>query len=149
MLQLYLSAVHHGKSVLPCCHLQRYLLGFRASICSCATSSALSWAQPTSCRGTLTGHQIRYGTRRSLTQETHRNPSSLSARKTKSCALRYLFHLLLVGWPLNVIVQRVARYLRGHGIRKGFWMDPEGRHGSALTSGGEGHQAILEWLREE
>ncbi|KAF4602046.1 hypothetical protein EYR40_005247 [Pleurotus pulmonarius] len=56
----------------------------------------------------------------------------------------------LVGAKDEIVrAERVARYLRGHGIRKGFWMDPEGRHGSALASGGEGHQAILEWLREE
>ncbi|KAJ8519372.1 hypothetical protein ONZ45_g3679 [Pleurotus djamor] len=44
---------------------------------------------------------------------------------------------------------RVHRYLRSHGVRKGLWLDPAGHHGSALIPGGEGHAAILEWLKED
>ncbi|KAK7695883.1 hypothetical protein QCA50_000521 [Cerrena zonata] len=43
---------------------------------------------------------------------------------------------------------RVKRYLTSHGIKKGLWFDPDGRHGQALLAGGEGHKEILRWLRE-
>ncbi|KAH9899903.1 hypothetical protein C8Q73DRAFT_743742 [Cubamyces lactineus] len=44
---------------------------------------------------------------------------------------------------------RVKRYLTSHGIRKGLWFDPEGRHGQALLSCSPGHNEILKWLREQ
>ncbi|KAI0796702.1 hypothetical protein C8Q75DRAFT_710801 [Abortiporus biennis] len=47
-----------------------------------------------------------------------------------------------------VDAQRVKRYLTSHGIRKGLWFDPNGRHGQALLAGGAGHAEILRWLRE-
>ncbi|CAL1700757.1 unnamed protein product [Somion occarium] len=47
-----------------------------------------------------------------------------------------------------VDAERVKRYLTSHGIRKGLWFDPHGRHGEALLSGGKGHKEILRWLRE-
>ncbi|KAI0081737.1 hypothetical protein K474DRAFT_1612892 [Panus rudis PR-1116 ss-1] len=47
-----------------------------------------------------------------------------------------------------VDAQRVKRYLTSHGIRKNLWFDPQGRHGQALLAGGEGHQTIIQWLRD-
>ncbi|KAI9001046.1 hypothetical protein BD414DRAFT_473454 [Trametes punicea] len=44
---------------------------------------------------------------------------------------------------------RVKRYLTSHGIRKGLWYDPNGRHGQALLSSSPGHYEILRWLREQ
>ncbi|KAF5344126.1 hypothetical protein D9758_008873 [Tetrapyrgos nigripes] len=44
--------------------------------------------------------------------------------------------------------ERVLKYLRSHGVRKGIWCDPEGLHGQALLPGGEGIKLILEWLHE-
>ena len=40
--------------------------------------------------------------------------------------------------------QRVKRYLTSHGIRKGLWFDPDGRHGQAMLSVGQ--KEILRWL---
>jgi hypothetical protein len=42
--------------------------------------------------------------------------------------------------------ERVRRYLRSHGVRKGVRFDPEGRHGSALVAGSEGLKGVIEWL---
>ncbi|EPQ59444.1 hypothetical protein GLOTRDRAFT_109691 [Gloeophyllum trabeum ATCC 11539] len=55
---------------------------------------------------------------------------------------------LLGGKDAIVNAERVKRYLRSHGIRKGLWYDPKGRHGQALLAGGEGHAEILRWLRQ-
>ncbi|KAI0677587.1 hypothetical protein C8Q78DRAFT_960231 [Trametes maxima] len=44
---------------------------------------------------------------------------------------------------------RVKRYLTSHGVRKGLWFDPDGRHGQALLSSSPGHHEILRWLREK
>lgn len=44
--------------------------------------------------------------------------------------------------------QRVTKYLRSHGVRDGLYLDPNGRHGQALITGGDGHNKILRWLRE-
>ncbi|GJE84212.1 alpha/beta hydrolase [Phanerochaete sordida] len=54
----------------------------------------------------------------------------------------------LGGKDAIVDASRVKRYLTSHGIRKGLWYDPNGRHGQALLAGGAGHAAILRWLRE-
>ncbi|TFY78761.1 hypothetical protein EWM64_g5252 [Hericium alpestre] len=43
---------------------------------------------------------------------------------------------------------RVKRYLTSHGVRKGLWYDPNGRHGSALNRGGEGLKELTRWLKE-
>ncbi|QRW02217.1 alpha/beta hydrolase family protein [Ceratobasidium sp. AG-Ba] len=43
--------------------------------------------------------------------------------------------------------ERVRRYLRSHGVRKGVRFDPEGRHGSALIAGSEGLDSVMTWLR--
>ncbi|KAG9097399.1 hypothetical protein FRC06_007587 [Ceratobasidium sp. 370] len=43
--------------------------------------------------------------------------------------------------------ERVRRYLRSHGVRRGVRFDPEGRHGSALIAGSEGLESVIEWLR--
>ncbi|CCM03181.1 uncharacterized protein FIBRA_05303 [Fibroporia radiculosa] len=43
---------------------------------------------------------------------------------------------------------RVKRYLTSHGIRKGIWYDPNGRHGQAMLSGSPGHKEILRWLQQ-
>ncbi|KAH7343243.1 hypothetical protein B0J17DRAFT_565143 [Rhizoctonia solani] len=42
--------------------------------------------------------------------------------------------------------ERVRRYLRSHGVRKGVRFDPEGRHGSALVAGSEGLNGVIDWL---
>jgi len=39
---------------------------------------------------------------------------------------------------------RVKRYLTSHGIRKGLWFDPEGRHGQAMMFAGQ--EAIFRWV---
>jgi pimeloyl-ACP methyl ester carboxylesterase len=58
--------------------------------------------------------------------------------------------LFLLGGKDDIVnAERVQRYLRSHGVRKGLWLDPNGRHGQALISGGAGHTKILSWLREE
>jgi hypothetical protein len=44
--------------------------------------------------------------------------------------------------------ERICRYLRSHGVQKGLWYDPDGRHGQALLAGGKGHEEILRWLQE-
>lgn len=44
--------------------------------------------------------------------------------------------------------QRVKLYLRSHGVRKGLWCDPNGRHGQALLAGGEGCKMVYDWLEE-
>ncbi|KAB5592081.1 Alpha/beta hydrolase family protein [Ceratobasidium theobromae] len=43
--------------------------------------------------------------------------------------------------------ERVRRYLRSHGVRRGVRFDPEGRHGSALVAGSEGLNGVIGWLR--
>jgi hypothetical protein len=42
--------------------------------------------------------------------------------------------------------ERVRRYLRSHGVRKGVRFDPDGRHGSALVAGSEGLKGVINWL---
>ncbi|KDQ56378.1 hypothetical protein JAAARDRAFT_36545 [Jaapia argillacea MUCL 33604] len=56
---------------------------------------------------------------------------------------------LLGGKDAIVDAERVKRYLTSHGIRKGLWFDPDGRHGQALLVGGDGHSEILRWLHDE
>ncbi|KAF7292390.1 hypothetical protein HMN09_01223100 [Mycena chlorophos] len=55
---------------------------------------------------------------------------------------------LLGGKDALINTQRAKTYLTSHGISEGLWYDPEGEHGSALRSGGEGHKLILKWLRD-
>ncbi|KAF9446937.1 hypothetical protein P691DRAFT_761187 [Macrolepiota fuliginosa MF-IS2] len=43
---------------------------------------------------------------------------------------------------------RIKQYLASHGIKKGLWYDPEGRHGQALLKGTPGHNEIFRWLQE-
>ncbi|KAF8591595.1 hypothetical protein K439DRAFT_1380658 [Ramaria rubella] len=45
--------------------------------------------------------------------------------------------------------ERVKRYLRSHGIRKGLKFDPKGRHGQALIADGESMQQVVTWLLSE
>lgn len=47
-----------------------------------------------------------------------------------------------------VATNRVKLYLRSHGIHKGLWSDPQGHHGKALLSGGDGCRLVYDWLRE-
>ncbi|KIP10713.1 hypothetical protein PHLGIDRAFT_65260 [Phlebiopsis gigantea 11061_1 CR5-6] len=54
----------------------------------------------------------------------------------------------LGGRDAIVDASRVKRYLTSHGIRKGLWFDPDGRHGQALLAGGKEHAEILRWLCE-
>ncbi|KII95108.1 hypothetical protein PLICRDRAFT_120922 [Plicaturopsis crispa FD-325 SS-3] len=55
----------------------------------------------------------------------------------------------LGGQDSIVNAERVKRYLTSHGIRKGLWYDPNGRHGQALIRGGKGHAEILRWLQAD
>jgi len=55
---------------------------------------------------------------------------------------------LLGGKDAIINAKRVKRYLTSHGVRKGLWMDPNGRHGQALLPGSSGHVEILRWLQE-
>ncbi|KAF8826820.1 hypothetical protein HHX47_DHR5000848 [Lentinula edodes] len=57
--------------------------------------------------------------------------------------------LFLLGDKDTIIApSRVKLYLRSHGVRKGLWCDPNGRHGQALLAGGEGCKVVYEWLKE-
>ncbi|KAF9464478.1 hypothetical protein BDZ94DRAFT_1216623 [Collybia nuda] len=57
--------------------------------------------------------------------------------------------LFLLGGKDDIICsERVKRYLTSHGVRKGLWYDPKGKHGQALVSGSDGHAKILGWLKE-
>ncbi|KAJ3882897.1 hypothetical protein F5051DRAFT_343702 [Lentinula edodes] len=57
--------------------------------------------------------------------------------------------LFLLGDKDSIIApSRVKLYLRSHGVRKGLWCDPNGRHGQALLAGGEGCKVVYEWLKE-
>ncbi|KAF5363284.1 hypothetical protein D9756_000449 [Leucocoprinus leucothites] len=44
--------------------------------------------------------------------------------------------------------ERIKKYLISHGVRKGLWYDPQGRHGQALLKGTTGHEEIFRWLQE-
>ncbi|KAJ7283568.1 hypothetical protein C8J57DRAFT_739016 [Mycena rebaudengoi] len=44
---------------------------------------------------------------------------------------------------------RVKKYLTSHGVRKGLWYDPDGKHGQALISGGAGHTEVIRWLKAD
>ncbi|TFK43461.1 hypothetical protein BDQ12DRAFT_702584 [Crucibulum laeve] len=55
---------------------------------------------------------------------------------------------LLGGADAILNSERVKRYLTSHGVRKGLWYDPNGRHGQALIAGGPGHAEIFRWLQE-
>lgn len=39
--------------------------------------------------------------------------------------------------------ERIRRYLNQHGVKKGLWYDPNGRHGQALLAGGKGHALVF------
>ncbi|KAI0938058.1 hypothetical protein AcV7_003357 [Taiwanofungus camphoratus] len=41
---------------------------------------------------------------------------------------------------------RVKRYLTSHGVRKGLWFDPHGRHGQAMLPGSPGQREVFRWL---
>ncbi|KAF8351387.1 hypothetical protein F5887DRAFT_1194857 [Amanita rubescens] len=56
---------------------------------------------------------------------------------------------MLGGKDAIVNSERVIKYLRSHGIKKGIWYDPEGHHGQALIVGGPGHIEIIRWLKED
>ncbi|OSX60266.1 hypothetical protein POSPLADRAFT_1182745 [Postia placenta MAD-698-R-SB12] len=45
--------------------------------------------------------------------------------------------------------KRVRRYLTSHGIRKGLWYDPNGRHGQAMLSGSPGQKEFFNWLLQD
>ncbi|KAJ7129584.1 hypothetical protein C8R44DRAFT_830056 [Mycena epipterygia] len=56
--------------------------------------------------------------------------------------------LFLLGGRDEIInAERVKKYLTSHGVRKGLWYDPNGRHGQALMSGGAGHAEVMRWLK--
>ncbi|KAF8621659.1 hypothetical protein AX15_007673 [Amanita polypyramis BW_CC] len=56
---------------------------------------------------------------------------------------------MLGGKDAIVNSERVIKYLRSHGVKKGIRYNPEGRHGQALVVGGQGHSEILGWLKEQ
>ncbi|KAJ3493881.1 hypothetical protein NLJ89_g10917 [Agrocybe chaxingu] len=57
--------------------------------------------------------------------------------------------LFLLGGKDDIIqAERVKQYLTSHGVCKGLWYDPDGRHGQALMRGGQGLQQVLHWLTE-
>ncbi|KAJ6628695.1 hypothetical protein B0H10DRAFT_1988844 [Mycena sp. CBHHK59/15] len=56
--------------------------------------------------------------------------------------------LFLLGGKDDIInSERVKKYLTSHGVRKGLWYDPNGRHGQALMSRGPGHTKVMRWLK--
>ncbi|KAF5390685.1 hypothetical protein D9757_002725 [Collybiopsis confluens] len=57
--------------------------------------------------------------------------------------------LFLLGDKDSIVsTERVKLYLRSHGVRKGLWTDPNGRHGQALLAGGAGCKMVYDWIRE-
>ncbi|TDL29568.1 hypothetical protein BD410DRAFT_780011 [Rickenella mellea] len=55
----------------------------------------------------------------------------------------------LAGKDAIVDSERARKYLTSHGVKKGIWLDPEGRHGQALVGGGTGLNEIMRWLRQD
>ncbi|KAJ8086715.1 hypothetical protein PM082_005538 [Marasmius tenuissimus] len=57
--------------------------------------------------------------------------------------------LFLLGGKDGILnAPRVKKYLTSHGVRKGLFYDPDAIHGQALLMGGEGHERVMEWLKE-
>ena len=50
--------------------------------------------------------------------------------------------------PNPVPLQRVAKYLRSHGVDKGLLYTPEHTHGQALLRGSTALSKIMDWLAE-
>ncbi|KAJ3570200.1 hypothetical protein NP233_g4560 [Leucocoprinus birnbaumii] len=57
-------------------------------------------------------------------------------------------HFFLGGKDDILNAERIQKYLTSHGVKKGLWYDPEGRHGQALLAGTPGHEEIFRWLQE-
>ena len=47
-----------------------------------------------------------------------------------------------------VSLQRVVRYLKSHGVKKGLLYTPEHAHGQALLHGSDAFIQIMNWLEE-
>ncbi|KAH9951617.1 hypothetical protein B0H21DRAFT_874266 [Amylocystis lapponica] len=57
--------------------------------------------------------------------------------------------MFFLGGKDNIIsAERVKRYLTSHGVRKGLWYDPHGRHGQAMFPNSPGYKEIMRWLQE-
>ncbi|KAF8165274.1 hypothetical protein B0H34DRAFT_649014 [Crassisporium funariophilum] len=55
----------------------------------------------------------------------------------------------LMGGKDDIVhTERVKRYLTSHGVRENLWFNQTGKHGEALTTGGEGLNKVLQWLSE-
>ncbi|KAL0576920.1 hypothetical protein V5O48_005066 [Marasmius crinis-equi] len=55
---------------------------------------------------------------------------------------------LLGGKDSILNAERVKKYLTSHGVRKGLFFDPNALHGQALLMGGEGHDRVIQWLKD-
>ncbi|THH15209.1 hypothetical protein EW146_g5239 [Bondarzewia mesenterica] len=60
----------------------------------------------------------------------------------------YRTKFFLGGNDIILNAERVKRYLTSHGVRKGLFYDPEGRHGQAFWAEGEGYKELVRWLTE-
>ena len=57
--------------------------------------------------------------------------------------------LTYFGWRSNpVALQRVVRYLKSHGVKKGLLYTPEHTHGQALLNGSDVFKQIMDWLAQ-
>ena len=45
-----------------------------------------------------------------------------------------------------VSLQRVVKYLKSHGVKKGLLYTPEHTHGQALLHGSDAFTQIMDWL---
>jgi len=56
--------------------------------------------------------------------------------------------MFLLGGADDILdAESVKRYLRSHGVRKGLWFDPHGKHGQALLIPGQGMRIVMDWLK--
>ncbi|KAL5508303.1 hypothetical protein ACEPAH_5922 [Sanghuangporus vaninii] len=57
--------------------------------------------------------------------------------------------LFLLGGKDSILdAQRVKKYLTSHGVKKGLWYDPNGRHGQALLVGEAGINKVISWIKD-
>ncbi|KAG6333721.1 hypothetical protein ID866_5364 [Astraeus odoratus] len=55
--------------------------------------------------------------------------------------------VMLGGKDVILNAERIRRYLASHGVRKGIYFDPEGRHGQPFVGHGHGYDTITKWLQ--
>lgn len=52
-------------------------------------------------------------------------------------------------WRSNPVhLQRVVKYLKSHGVKKGLLYTPEHTHGQALLNGSDVFNKVMNWLAE-